>query len=57
MKKPIKKTSLEWIKTIKYEIIDPDGWDRTNYDHSFYKEKITIDEFQRRVSKSTIKLK
>ena len=55
MKKEIKKTSAEWIKKVGYEILDPDGWDRTNYDYSFNKEKITMEEFQKRLSLSTVK--
>ena len=57
MKKEIKKTSAEWIKQVGYEILDPDGWDRTNYDYSFNKEKITMEEFQKRLSLSTVRQK
>ena len=57
MKKEIKKTSAEWIKEVGYEILDPDGWDRTNYDYSFNKEKITMEEFQKRISLSTVRRK
>lgn len=53
-----KKTSKEWLALIpkKYnlKIIDPDGWNRTNYDYSFNKEKITREEFEKRLSFSTI---
>ena len=57
MKKEIKKTSAEWIKEVGYEILDPDGWDRNNYDYSFNKEKITMEEFQKRLSLSTVRRK
>lgn len=48
------KTSLDWYK--KHDtvvILDPDGWDRKNYDYSFNEEKITEEEFLRRRSMST----
>lgn len=35
----MKKTSLEWIKEYDCKILDPDGWDRHNYNYSFNKEK------------------
>lgn len=50
------KTSKEWAKECKYIILDPDGWDRTNYNYSFNKEKIDLIEFQQRLAVSTIKL-
>ena len=52
------KTSQEWYDIIpkehNLEIIDPDGWDRTNYEFSFNKERISKDEFDRRLMSSTI---
>jgi len=54
-----KKTSKEWYdlasKEYKLKILDPDGWDRLNYDYSFYEELITEKEFIKRVLNSTIK--
>lgn len=50
----MKKISSEWIKEYDCEIFDPDGWDRKNYKHSFYKEKITREEFEFRLLRSTI---
>ncbi len=51
------KTSDEWCKHVDIElgndIIDPDGWDRTNLDYSFYKEKINYNTFLDRVTFST----
>jgi len=44
--KTIKKVSSEWIKEYDCKIIDPDGWDRKNYDYSFNIEKITRKEFE-----------
>jgi len=54
MKKEIKKTSSEWIKEVGYIILDPDGWDRNNFDFSFNKEKITNEEFKKRLNASTV---
>jgi hypothetical protein len=52
------KISKEWEKLIpkevQLEILDPDGWDRTNYDYSFNKEKITFEEFLKRLWISTV---
>lgn len=50
----MKKVSSEWIKEYNIKILDPDGWDRKNYDYSFNKEKITKEEFERRLVRSTI---
>ncbi len=52
-----KKTSAEWIKQKPYlTILDPDGWDRKNFDYSFNQELITFEEFSRRLNVSTIQL-
>lgn len=52
------KTSQEWYSLLypdhKLIIMDPDGWDRTDYDYSFKEEKITIGEFNRRLINSTV---
>lgn len=54
----IKKTSKEWYELIpkkyKLSILDPDGWDRKNYEYSFNEELITIEEFRKRLSFSTV---
>lgn len=55
---PIKKTSEQWYNQVRefspnYHIMDPDGWDRTNYDFSFKEELITYDEFVKRSMYST----
>lgn len=50
----MKKVSSEWIKEYDCKILDPDGWDRTNYEYSFNEEKITRKEFERRLALSTI---
>lgn len=50
------KTSKEWYSRIAsgIKILDPDGWDRSNYEYSFNKEKITKEEFKRRLYGSTL---
>ena len=51
-----RKTSKNWLKLDKYKgiiIIDPDGWNRQNYDYSFDEQRITQKEFERRLSYST----
>jgi len=52
------KTSEEWQK-IKTEItvIDPDGWDGTNFQFSWYEELIPEEEYDKRILSSTIKMK
>lgn len=56
-----KKTSKEWLELIgpssDLKILDPDGWDRTNYDYSFNEEKIEREEFEKRLMVSTIQRK
>ena len=51
------KTSEEWHKECNklVTIMDPDGWDRSNLQHSFYEEKISKQEFCKRVGLSTCK--
>ena len=53
-----RKTSADWEKEIderyKLIILDPDGWDRTNFDYSFNSELITKEEFDKRLSNSTV---
>jgi hypothetical protein len=52
----ILKTSEEWQKEIKHfmRVLDPDGWDRKNFQHSWYEEKISKQEFCKRTSISTV---
>ena len=47
------KTSVSWQEICRVLIGDPDGWDRTNFNYSWYKEKITRKEFERRMCFST----
>jgi len=53
------KTSNEWYDIVKdkfkIEIIVPDGWDTTNFQYSFYEEKIFSYEFIDKLELSTLK--
>ena len=51
------KSSNEWAK-LAFDsrglvILDPDGWDRRNYEYSFHQELISEEEFENRLLKST----
>lgn len=49
-----KKTSAQWYELQpEPTIMDPDGWDRSNYQYSFYEELITLEEFVSRRMFST----
>jgi len=50
----IKKTSSEWIKETTIIVYDPDGWDRENYQFSWFEELITKEEFDKRLMGSTV---
>ena len=52
------KSSHDWLKEPKYKnltILDPDGWNRSDYENSM-NELITQGEFNTRVMRSTIEL-
>ena len=55
----VEKTSQQWYdelrKTENITIMDPDGWDRTNYQYSLTEELITKEKFNERLSRSTVK--
>lgn len=54
----IKKTSQEWQEeNMKTIVLDPDGWDRTNYKYSWFEEEITLEEYNSRVFQSTCMFK
>jgi hypothetical protein len=53
---PTLHSSAEWQIYYPYLILDPDGWDRKNYEKS-WAEQITWKEFQNRAAKSTCILK
>jgi hypothetical protein len=49
------KTSAQWLREFKdLTILDPDGWDRLNYEYSFNEELITRGEFRYRANRSTV---
>lgn len=53
-----KMTSSRWLATDEFKgyiISDPDGWDRENWEYSFYKEKITKADFEQRLAASTVR--
>ena len=52
------KTSAEWqaLKP-KVQVLDPDGWDRLNYEYSWNDELITEKEYMHRRSFSTCMFK
>lgn len=50
----LKMHSLFWQNVTGIEVLDPDGWDRRNFEES-WQEAITLEEFMRRASKSTCK--
>lgn len=47
------KTSQEWVYETGVTILDPDGWDRRNFFYSFHQQRITREQFDRRVAMST----
>lgn len=48
------KTSEEWQKQYsQVTVLDPDGWDRKNFQYSWFEEKITYGEYNLRLSRST----
>jgi hypothetical protein len=56
MATPLTMTSDQWLQQPAYQhitVLDPDGWDRLNYEFSFLQELITEAEFKQRLSIST----
>ena len=48
------KTSDEWQKEFLHpRVLDPDGWDRKNFVHSWYTEKLSYPEYYDKVIRST----
>lgn len=51
----MKKTSEQWQQEkSKIFVLDPDGWDRKNFQYSWFEELITESEYDRRVCSSTV---
>ena len=59
MAEKIKRTSKEWYELLypnrEIVIMDPDGWDRSNWDFSWEEELIDQNEFAIRLMQSTCK--
>lgn len=51
------KTSEQWYMDYPIQILDADGWDRKNFQYSWFEELITFTEFERRVMASTCIMK
>ena len=52
----MKKTPIEWLADPKFTgivVLDPDGWDRKDFEKS-WRKKIDEEEFTRRLMQSTI---
>lgn len=50
----MKKTSKEWQElNPNIVVLDPDGWDRSNFQYSWNEELITFEEYQKRLFQST----
>jgi hypothetical protein len=48
------RTSAEWQAQYPQPLVyDPDGWDRKNWQFSWFEEKITLGEYQKRLFGST----
>jgi hypothetical protein len=47
------KTSEQWYVDYPIQILDADGWDRDNFQYSWFEELITFQEFDRRAMAST----
>lgn len=48
----VKLNSDRWVELTGFTILDPDGWDRSNFNES-WAEEITFDEFYKRSTIST----
>ena len=58
MKNTNLKTSEQWQQQFpNVKVINPDGWDRKNFQYSWYEELITYDEYCQRVVVSTCSIK
>jgi len=48
----VERRSGEWCLLLAVTVLDPDGWDRTDFQRS-WNEPITEAEFRRRLGEST----
>lgn len=52
--KEVLKTSKEWQELNPSPMVyDPDGWDRKNFQYSWFEEEITYAEYTKRLCGST----
>jgi hypothetical protein len=49
----LKRSSAAWAVLTGVIVVDPDGWDRRNYEQS-WNEPITLEEFRKRTFMSTV---
>ena len=50
-----KMTSREWQEIYPdVRIVNPDGWDRSNFEYSWNEELISLEEYENRVRESSI---
>ena len=48
-------TSREWQEIYPdVRIVNPDGWDRSNFEYSWNEELISLEEYENRVRESSI---
>lgn len=52
---PTLRTPTEWEQLLGFQILDPDGWDRSNFEVS-WAEPISESEFRTRLAVSTARL-
>jgi hypothetical protein len=52
---PVKRLPVEWQEIDGVQIMDPDGWDRRNFEES-WNTPITQAEWLDRASQSTVRL-
>ena len=51
----MKKTSQQWFELEpNIQVYDPDGWDRSDFQFSWYEELITKEEYSKRLYNSSI---
>lgn len=50
---PVKRLPAEWEKILNITIMDPDGWDRTNFEES-WNTPLTQEEFKDKADVSTV---
>lgn len=51
---PLLASSGDWSSAFGIRVLDPDGWDRVGSFEASWSELIDVDEFQRRVARSTV---